>query len=202
MICLTFFFCGFSTSFHWFSTVWTRSVAFYVVWKNLDVPSHVFLTPVTQASWSEKWNTIRGIFLLFIHEHLSLIYPSSQVHIWAASKLQLLFLSLCLSRYHETISPIALICHVWLCGKQKETAAGTFSSWVLSEKQLPLHLYKPPHIYYIVISQHQSGNLHTTTYFSLGLICLSWIYSVTETKGRDLKTVFNVILLVLWLQNL
>lgn len=43
-------------------SMWTRSMAFYVVWKNLDLSSHVFFTPVTQASWIEKWNTMRGIF--------------------------------------------------------------------------------------------------------------------------------------------
>lgn len=114
-----------------------------------------------------KYNEGDFFFLLFMHEHLSSIYPSSQIYIWAVSKLHLLFLSLCLPRYQGTISPIALICHVWLCGQQKETAGGTYSSWVLSEQQLSLHLSKPPQFRYIVISQHQSYSLYTTTYYLL-----------------------------------
>lgn len=116
------------------------------------------------------WNTMRGIFFPSSSSMNTCLQFILRPRFIFGLPQNLLFPALCLARSQETISPIALICHVWLSKQQKETAGGTYRSWVLSEQQLSLHLSKPLHIHYIVISQHQTSSLHTTTYFLLGLI--------------------------------
>lgn len=149
----------------------------YVVWDNLDLSNRVFFpTPVTQAGWREKWNTITGIFPplyprapVFGLSFISGLYLGSLKTSVAISNPLPTQISGNNPPYCPHLSCLAL----WTAegNSRWDLQFLTYSS-CLSNNCLPI----------LATWSFPNGGQHTTTYYLLGLLC--YLRSAYSVQGQ------------------